>query len=155
MNPRFRRVAVFAGTAAIAAGAGIGVAAKGDATSSSTPNTIQRQGPGGAPSGAGLSSLADALGVSEARLQEAMRKARPTDPGAGGSPDDMLQTLADELGLSVDKVRAAFESTMPQRGSGGGAPPSGQTAPTTPPSGDQTAPTTPPSSSGDGSAQTT
>jgi hypothetical protein len=139
MNPRFRRVAVFVGTAAIAAGAGIGVASKGDATPSTTPNTIRQQGPGGAPGGADLSSLADALGVSEARLQEAMRKARPTDPGAGGSPDEMLQTLADELGLSVDKVRAAFESAMPQRG----APPSGgQTAPTTPPSGDGTTQTT-------------
>jgi hypothetical protein len=128
MNPRIRRVAVFVGTAAIAAGAGIGVAAKGDATSSSTPNTIQQQVPGGAPGGSDTSALADALGVSETRLVEAMRKARPSDPGAGGrGPDEMLQTLADELGLSVDKVREAFESTMPQHGT----PPSGGSSQTT------------------------
>jgi hypothetical protein len=118
MNPRFRRVAVFAGTAAIAAGAGIGVAAKGGATSSAAPSTIQQQGPGGAPGGAGLSSLADALGVSETRLQQAMQNAR------AGGPDEMVQALADELGLSVDKVREAFQSTMPQRGGGAPAPPS-------------------------------
>ena len=131
MNPRFRRVAVFVGTAALAVGAGIGVASKGDATSSSTPNTTQQQqSPGGAPGGTDLSTLANALGVSEARLQEAMQKARPTDRSAGGGPDEMFQTLADELGVSVDKVREAFESAMPQRGGGGGAPPSGgQTAP--------------------------
>jgi hypothetical protein len=134
MNTRYRRVAVFVGTAAIAAAAGIGVASKGDATPSSSPNTIQQQqGPGGAPGGMDLSSLADALGVSEARLEEAMRKARPTDRSAGGGPDEMFQTLADELGVSVAKVREAFASTMPQRGDGG-APPSGGAAPA--PSGD-------------------
>jgi hypothetical protein len=125
MNTRYRRVAVFVGTAALAAGAGIGVASKGAATPSATPNTTQQQqGPGGAPGAGGLdvSSLADALGVSEARLEEAMRNARPTDRSAGGGPDDMFQALADELGVSVDKVREAFESTMPQ-GGGGGAPP--------------------------------
>jgi hypothetical protein len=135
MNPRFRRIAVFAGTAAIAAGAGIGVASKGDATPTSAPNTPQQQqGPGGA----NLSSLADALGVSEARLEEAMRKARPTDPTAAGGPDEMFQTLADELGVSVDKVRAAFESTMPRRGT----PPSGGVAPAAPPSTDGSTQTT-------------
>ena len=130
MTPRFRRVAVFVGTAAIAAGAGIGVASKGDATPSSTPNdTIEQQGPGGAPGGADLSSLADALGVSEARLEEAMRNARPTDRSAGGGPDEMFQALADELGVPVAKVGEAFESTMPQ----GGPPSSGGAAPAAPP----------------------
>jgi hypothetical protein len=119
MNTRFRRVAVFVGTTAIAAAAGIGVATNGDATSTPTPNTIQQQGPGGAPGGSDLSALADALGVSETRLEEAMRKARPSDPSAGGGPDAMFQTLADELGVSVDKVREAFQSAMPQRGNGG------------------------------------
>jgi hypothetical protein len=130
MNPRFRRVAVFVGTAALAAGAGIGVAAKGDSTSSAAPGVTRQQGPGGAggaPGGLDVSALAEQLGVSETRLQQAMRNARPTNPGTGGGPDAMFQALADELGLSTDEVRAAFEATMPQGGPPGTPPSDGQT----------------------------
>ncbi len=137
MTPRFRRVAVFVGAAALATGAGIGVAAQGDSTASDRPSETRRMGPGGgAPAGGGLdvSALADELGISETELQQAMQKARPTDPSTTGGPDAMFQALADELGVSVDKVRAAFEKFLPE-----GGPPSGggQTAP---PSGSQTAP---------------
>ena len=71
---------------------------------------------GGAPAGGGLdvSALANELGVSETEMQQAMQKARPTDPTTAGGPDAMFQTLADELGVSVDKVRAAFEKILPQ-----------------------------------------
>jgi hypothetical protein len=137
MTTRFRRVAVFVGTAALATGAGIGVAAQGDSASpdrsSSAPSVTRQPGPGG---GLDISALADALGVSEARLQTALENSRPTTPGAGG-PDEMIQALADELGLSADKVREAFASALgsggsPQTPDGGGAPPSGgQTAPPT------------------------
>jgi hypothetical protein len=135
MTPKFRRVAVFVGTAALAAGAGIGVAAtSGDssaASGSSAPGMSQpldRGGPGG---GGDLTALADELGVSETRLAEAMRSARPTGPGTAGGPDEMVEALAAELGLDADKVREALEST---RGAGppqdGGAPPTnGQTTP--------------------------
>jgi hypothetical protein len=136
MTARFRRVAVFVGTAALATGAGVGVAAQGDSTPSDQPSETRQMGPGGgAPAGGGLdvSALADELGVSEAEMQQAMQKARPTDPSTAGGPDAMFQALADELGISVDKVRAAFAKILPQGGppSGGGqtAPPSGQTAP--------------------------
>ena len=94
-------------------------------------------GPGGGASARGgldVSALADELGVSETQLQQAMQKARPTDPSTAGGPAAMFQALADELGVSVDKVRAAFEKIRPQ-----GAPPSGG-GQTTPPSGSQTAP---------------
>jgi hypothetical protein len=44
-KPAFRRVAVFVGTAALATGSGIGVAAQGDeANRSSTPRVTSQQG---------------------------------------------------------------------------------------------------------------
>jgi hypothetical protein len=43
-KPAFRRVAVFVGTAALAAGSGVGVAAQGDeANRSGTPSVASRQ----------------------------------------------------------------------------------------------------------------
>jgi hypothetical protein len=117
MTPRFRRVAVFVGTAALAAGTGIGVAASND-DSASTPNRSAPgiggpQGPGGGRPGGRIdvSALAKALGVSETRLEEAMQSTRPTTPGPG-SQDDRVQALADELGLSADQVRQAFEDAF-------------------------------------------
>jgi hypothetical protein len=138
MNTRFRRVAVFVGSAAIATGAGIGVAAQGDSSSpdrsSSAPGVTRPQG--GPGRSFDISALADELGVSEARLQTALENSRPTTPGAGG-PDEMIQALADELGLSAAKVREAFEATL-----GSAAPPHGQDGGGmgAPPSDDQTAP---------------
>jgi len=111
MTARFRRVAVFVGTAALATGAGIGVAAsQGDPTdrTSGTPTSIER----GAPGGGGrfdISTIADTLGVSEADLQQAMQTAGPAADG----PEAMVATVADALGLSEDTVRAAFESGRP------------------------------------------
>jgi hypothetical protein len=142
MTPRFRRVAVFVGTAALAAGTGIGVAASsGDGSttdpSSSTPGMSQPLDRGGPTAGGGLSDVAEQLGVSETRLAQAMRNARPTDQSAGGDPDATIEAVAEELGLEVDQVREAFESALgppqgqaPDSSSGGGtpAPPSdGQT----------------------------
>jgi hypothetical protein len=132
MTPRYRKVVVFVGTAALAAGAGIGVAAQGDST------TANQSGPGmtrpGDPGGGGfdLSALADELGVSETRLQEAMQAARPS-AGGGAGPTGMAEALADELNLSVTKVQDALEATRPQ----GSGPPNG-TAP--PQDGGQTTP---------------
>jgi hypothetical protein len=126
MTPRFRRVAVFVGTAALAAGAGIGVAtSSGDGSnadrSSGAPGMTRGQtGPGASD----VSALAAELGVSETRLEEAMRNARPTDPSAAGGPDAMIEAVADELGLEADKVREAFESTL------GAGPPQGAAPPT-------------------------
>ena len=129
MTARFRRVAVFVGAAALATGAGVGVAAQGDSTPSDRTSQTQQMGPGGGPpAGGGLdvSALADELGVTETELQQAMQNARPTDPSTAGGPDAMFEGLASDLGVSVEKVRAAFEKIVPQ-----GGPPSGggQTAP--------------------------
>jgi len=122
MNPRYRKIAVVVGAAVLAGGAGIGVAAGGDSatTSGITPSMSQPGAPGGG--GFDLASLAEELGVSESRLQEAMQATRPTD---GQRPDasTMAESLADELGLSADDVQAALEKTMPQGGGPGGPPP--------------------------------
>ena len=117
MTPRSRKVAVFVGTAALAAGAGIGVAAQGGSSASADPRStpgMMRGGP---------SSLADDLGVSETELREAMETLRQS-----GRQQDLAAALAEELGVSEDKVREALENAMPQ---GGGAPPQdgGQMAP--------------------------
>ena len=125
MTPRSRKVAVFAGTAALAAGAGIGVAASGNSDAATT-----RSAPG-MMRGGNSSSLADALGVSETRLRGAMESLR-----ASGRPQDLAAALAGELGVSEDKVRDALESALPQ----GGGPPASGGGQMAPPSDDQSAP---------------
>ena len=111
MNPRYRKIAVFVGAAALAGGAAVGVAAGGDSatTTGSSPAMTRPGGPGG---GFDLSALAEKLGVSKSRLQEALQAARPS-AGRRPDPSSMAATLADELGLSTDEVQAALEETMP------------------------------------------
>jgi hypothetical protein len=143
MTPRFRRVAVFVGTAALAAGTGIGVAASsGDGSTtdrpSSAPGMSQPQDRGGPAAGGGLSDVAEQLGVSETRLAQAMRNARPTDPSAGGDPDAMIEAVAEELGLEVDQVREAFESSLGTGPPQGQAPDSSGGTPAPPTDGDTT-----------------
>jgi hypothetical protein len=137
ISPRIRRVAVIVGaTGALAAAAGCG--ATGSTSSSSSgaagqpQSQSQQQGPGpGAPD---LSALASKLGVSTAKLQQAMEATRPSSPGADGSGTDPTAALAKALGLSEAKVRAAMQATMPSGGPQGpqGQPgqqePSGQSA---------------------------
>jgi len=143
MTPRFRRVAVFVGTAALAAGTGIGVAASsGDGSttdqSSSGPGMSQPLDRGGPTAGGGLSDVADQLGVSETRLAQAMQDARPTDPSAGGDPDAMIEAVAEQLGLEVDQVREAFESALGVGPPPGQAPDSSGGAPAPPTDGQTT-----------------
>lgn len=143
MNPRFRRVAVFVGAAALATGVGVGVAAHGGDTSSSQAAVTRDSG---APMGARgdmLSALADELGVSESKLRAAMESVRSSATPQPGNEDGMAAALAKELGLSTDKVEAALEAVRPQGAAGGmppgagGAPPAGAAPPdgATPPDG--------------------
>ena len=80
-----------------------------------------------------VTALADALGVTSAKLQAAMQKVmpQPGQPRASGGPGDMAANLAKELGLTESKVAAALEKLRPQ-----GAPPAGngQAAPSVTPS---------------------
>ena len=117
MSPRFRRVAVIVGTAGVlAAAAGCGGSA---ATSSSSPApgaAGQPQQQGAAPGAPDLSALATKLGVSTARLQQAMQAARPSSPSTDAARPDPAAALAKALGLSEAKVRAAMQATMPAGG---------------------------------------
>jgi hypothetical protein len=104
-------------------------------------------GPGGGGFGMDTAALAEALGVSEAKVTAAIAKVRPagsadgqrptgTTPGQGGTPGQrpdmsaMYKTLADELGVSEAKVQKAFEAQMQARMGDGNGPPNG-----TPPDG--------------------
>jgi hypothetical protein len=107
VNPRLRNTAALLGVTGIVA-----QSAGTETPSGSAPQGQPRQGPD-------LSALAEKLGVSESKLQNAMEATRP-EPGQAPSGDPSA-ALAQKLGVSEAKVRAAMQSLMPQ-----GAPPSGQ-----------------------------
>ena len=78
-----------------------------------------------------MTTLAKALGVTTAELQQAMQSARP-DASSGAQPGDQSAALAKALGLSEAKVKAAMEANRPTDtppAGDGGAPPSGSTPP--------------------------
>lgn len=145
MNPRFRKVAVFVGAAAVAGAVGVGVATQGGEASGGSRDGIARQVADGqgmpGPGAMDRSALANALGVTESRLEAALQSARPSPgSGAGGAPSDpgedpLVAALAQELGISEAKVAAALEQLRPPGrgmmppGNGGGTPPSWSTAP--------------------------
>jgi hypothetical protein len=154
MDTRFRKVAVFAGVAALATGAGVAVAGQGGETATSQAASQQRSGAlgGGARGGMDLSTLADELGVTTDELEAAMDAVRSSGVAPG---DSLAAALAAELGLPVDDVTAALESLQPQGAAGGMRPPDGSLPPgAAPPDGSGTTPpddpsTTPPSDSSD------
>jgi len=121
-----RRIAVFAGTAALAGGAVAGCGSEAATTGGSGSSQQQQRGAGGMD----LTALAEALGVSTAKLQAAMQQnmPQPVQRGQGGRSDDMAANLAKELGLSESKVKAALEKLRPEggppAGGNGQAPPS-------------------------------
>ena len=140
MDPRFRKVAVFVGAAALATGVGVGVASQGGETASSQAAPSQRTGAQGARGGMDFGALAEKLGVTSAELRAAMdaaRSAAPAGPQAG--QDARAAALAKELGLPTDKVAAALQSLRPQ-GAPRGIPPAGGAPPGAAPPDDSTAP---------------
>lgn len=78
------------------------------------PAFVHRAGRRGGPHGPhrmGLGSLADDLGVSQAKLHDALRDLRPKgDPG-----DEMTAALAKELGISAERLREAFDAVHQRR----------------------------------------
>jgi hypothetical protein len=85
-----------------------------------------------------VGALAKDLGVTTARLQQALAAARPagagngTPPsggqgsgrppaGAGGRGGQMAAGLAEQLNLPTDKVQQALDKVMPRRPQGAGA----------------------------------
>jgi hypothetical protein len=133
MPRRARKVAAIVGVAAVAAGAGIGVANQSSSSASGTTAAMTQ--PGGQPGGLrglDVTALAKQLGVSTAKLQSALDAARPAGapggPPAGGQPPSGAQppaggppasgganrlasALAKQLGLSTTKVQAALDAT--------------------------------------------
>ncbi len=88
MNPRSRTLAVVLGAVVLAGAAGIGVAATGGSSANgATPSTMGRPGGPGGQGGFDLSALAEELGVSESRLQDALEAARPSAGGPGAGAD--------------------------------------------------------------------
>ena len=109
----------------LAGGAGLAVSqARSDGALPSNGTAQQQGGMRGGPGGPGgggmdLASLAEALGVTEAKLESAMASLRSSmQPGQGG-PDEMAAKLADALGLSESEVAAALEANRPDRSSDG------------------------------------
>lgn len=120
MRPRMRRsIAVLgaAGLLAVAAGCG-GAATTSATTAGGTANTAATQ-----PGPPDMTTLAQKLGVSTTKLQQAMQAIRPTGT-TPPSPDTMAAALAKQLGISTSKAQAALESVRPS----GTPPPAGTTS---------------------------
>jgi hypothetical protein len=103
-----RSIAVLgaAGLLAVVAGCG-GAAATSSTSAGGTSNTTAAQ-----PGPPDMSTLAEKLGVSTAKLQQAMQAIRPTD-GTQPSPATMAAALAEQFGISTSRVQAALESVRP------------------------------------------
>lgn len=126
-----------AGLALLAAGCG----GSGAAT---TQDGTRQPGRGGPFTGANVTKLAGTLGVSETKLQAALKSVAPArgqrPPGGsqpppqdgqrpGGGRRNIAAELAKKLGLPEAKVRTALQQVMPQRG---GRPPGQPSTSTTP-----------------------
>ena len=127
MSSKIRKIAVIVGAGSVLAVAGCGSTTSSSSTAAPAGAAQQQQA--GAPAAADLSALAKKLGVSTARLQEAMQATRPSQGASGSAATDPAAALAKELGLSAAKVRAAMQATRPsgtpQAPPSGSAPPSG------------------------------
>jgi hypothetical protein len=125
------------GLALLAAGCG------GSSPAATQGGGAQQTGRGGPFAGANLAKLAGALGVSQAKLQAALKSvvpARGRRPPGGGQPPangqappqggqrppggrrfgagrgNLAAALAKKLGLPEAKVRTALQKVLPQRG---------------------------------------
>lgn len=123
-----KRTAVITAVGALALGAGIGIAGLANGAPTPTPSTTQgaaptdrpggHQGPGGGLKGANASELATKLGVTEAKVTEALKaiheERKATDKSATTRPDPaardaaLAKSLAAKLGLEEAKVTTAL-----------------------------------------------
>jgi hypothetical protein len=132
MNRKFRRVAVFVGAAALAGGAGIGVAAQGGSDDPASRVTMTQAGPGGAaPPGTNPGGTSPGGTAPPGTNPGGTSPGGTAPPGAGrggtvpgGPPALDAAALAEELGVSESRLRAALEAIRPSdAGSTPGAPP--------------------------------
>jgi hypothetical protein len=117
-----QRIAIALCAAVLAGAGGLAISKAGESkVGTATAATQPPGGPGaGGPGGGapGFSGLADDLGVSKAKLQQAMQTARPDRTG---SPQDMAANLAEALDLPTATVQKALEANRPS----GTMPPGG------------------------------
>lgn len=116
MQIRPRALAALAATGVLAVGA-IGCGNSDDTQTNANAGTPAAAAAQSAPPqgrAPDLSTLASALGVTEAKLQSAMESTRPSDPSSGPpAQGDMAADLAEALGLDAEKVQEALSATMP------------------------------------------
>ena len=102
MQPRFRKIAVFAGAAALATGVGVAVASQGGEDTGS--RAAMTQGMPGQPGGGQVQGTVPGQGQAPDRRPEPGRRARrPARRRRPGGID--LETLAEELGVSTDELQ--------------------------------------------------
>ncbi len=112
MNPRFRKIAVFAGAAVLAGGVGVAVASQGGEDTGS--RAAMTQGMPGQPGGGQAQGTVPGQGQGQTRAARARAPcpaARPA-PEVPGAID--LETLADTLGVSTDDLQAALQNLLPE-----------------------------------------
>ena len=110
MNPRFRKIAVFAGAAVLAGGVGVAVASQGGEDTGS--RAAMTQAMPGQPGG----GQAQGTVPGQAQGQNGQsRGAVPGGPPGGGGPGAIdLETLADTLGVSTDDLQEALQNLLPE-----------------------------------------
>jgi biotin operon repressor len=128
MTPRTRKTAAaLTGALVLASGAYALGSQAGDGSALAGDNAGPRgagfgyggPGPGPGRPHARFESLADQLGVSEAKLREALRAVRDDRKDDHAQiRDAVVKALASELGISEAKVKAAFDKRMADRQGG-------------------------------------
>ncbi len=128
MTPRTKKTAAaLTGALVLASGAyglgsqaGDGSALAGGPANASGPRDAGfGYGPGPGRPHARFESLADQLGVSEAKLRDALRAVRgERKDNVEVARDEVVKALAGELGISEAKVEAAFDKRMADRKGG-------------------------------------
>lgn len=113
MNPRFRKIAVFAGAAVLAGGVGVAVASQGgDDTGSRTAMAQAMPGqPGGGQAQGTVPGQGQGGQIQGGQSQGAVPGG---PPGAGGPGAIDLETLADTLGVSTDDLQEALQNLLPE-----------------------------------------
>ena len=111
MNPRYRKIAVFAGAAVLAGGVGVAVASQGGEDTGSRAALTQGM-PGQPGAGQAQGTVPGQSGQTQGGQSQGAVPGGP--PGAGGPGALDLETLAGKLGVSTDDLEAALQDLLPE-----------------------------------------